>query len=272
MTTQQTTKEQYSRPQNLEARISLHERFSTNKYGWHRWVFDQFVFPRGARILELGCGVGQLWLDNVDRVPVSWDVTLSDFSEAMLGKAVRNLADSGHRFSTRVIEADDISFPDGMFDAVIANHMLYYVEKKPRAFAEIRRVLKPGGRFYASTVGEQHMKELIDLATSFDSAISFLGPSVGSFTIENGVAQVAEWFEAVELRCYPDGLVVTDVAALIDYVFSLTPVIDLPDRKKEELVRIIEHRFASQNGVFEVTKVSGMICSRRGERTRGINQ
>ena len=32
---------QYKNAQNLNARIQLHERFSTNKYGWQRWVFDR---------------------------------------------------------------------------------------------------------------------------------------------------------------------------------------------------------------------------------------
>jgi cyclopropane fatty-acyl-phospholipid synthase-like methyltransferase len=36
------------------------KRFSTNPYGWLRWVFDQFDLPPGARVLEVGCGTGQL--------------------------------------------------------------------------------------------------------------------------------------------------------------------------------------------------------------------
>ncbi len=45
--------DQYQNAKNLNARIQLHQRFSTNKYGWHRWVFDQFSFPPQSRILEL---------------------------------------------------------------------------------------------------------------------------------------------------------------------------------------------------------------------------
>ena len=266
MGTQQSVEEQYTAPTNLEARISLHVRFSTNKYGWHRWVFDQFEFRRGARVLELGCGVGQLWLDNVGRVPTDWDVTLSDFSEGMLQKTMRNLADSNLDFSYRVINADDIPFSSEQFDAVIANHMLYYVEDRPRAFVEIRRVLEPGGRFYATTVGKQHMKESRELVTSFDVAIAFHDGAVDGFLLENGLGQVAEWFEDIELRRYVDGLVVTDAVALIDYVFSSTSIFNLPGPKKAELAEFIERQFASQGGVFEITKDSGMICGKR--RTR----
>ena len=53
---------QYKTASNLDARFHLHERFSVNKYGWDRWVFDHFDLPQESRILELGCGPCYLWL------------------------------------------------------------------------------------------------------------------------------------------------------------------------------------------------------------------
>ncbi len=52
--------DQYKTADNLTARAQLHVRFSTNKYGWQRWLFDQFDFPAHARIIEFGSGPG--WL------------------------------------------------------------------------------------------------------------------------------------------------------------------------------------------------------------------
>jgi len=75
---------QYKNASNLNARVQLHDRFSTNKYGWHRWVFDQIRCPPKSRILELGCGTGLLWAKNRDRIPAEWDLVLSDFSPGML--------------------------------------------------------------------------------------------------------------------------------------------------------------------------------------------
>src|SRR5260370_40035920 len=71
---------QYKDSSNLRARIQIHKLFSTNKYSFHRWVFDHFNIPRPARILEAGCGPGHLWTQNRDRIPKDWDITLSDFS------------------------------------------------------------------------------------------------------------------------------------------------------------------------------------------------
>lgn len=263
MNAQQTLADQYRTPNNLEARISLHERFSTNKYGWQRWAFDQFELPHSARVLELGCGIGTLWLENIDRFPADWDVTLSDFSKGMLDRARQNLAGTGFKFTCQVADANNIPFAAEQFDAVIANHMLYYVEDKPRAYAGIRRVLKPGGRLYAATNGKKHMQELVALVRTFDPSIPFAGGTIESFTLETGAQEIAEWFSDVELRRYPDGLVVTDEEALIDYVFSTSSVTNLPDQRKAELARFISERFSTAGGVFEITKDAGIICGRR---------
>jgi hypothetical protein len=76
--------EQYKTPNNVQVRADLHARFSTNPYGFHRWAFDQYEFPEGARILELGCGLGDLWWENRDRILPDWQAALSDFSMGML--------------------------------------------------------------------------------------------------------------------------------------------------------------------------------------------
>jgi len=73
-------RDQYEDASNLNARVRLHAEFSTNKYGWCRWVFDQLQLPERCRVLEVGCGPGWLWKQNLRRIPAGWDITLSDFS------------------------------------------------------------------------------------------------------------------------------------------------------------------------------------------------
>ena len=53
-------------------------------------------------------------------------------------------------------------YDDASFDAVIANHMLFHVPDRAKALAEMRRVLRPGGKLYTSTMGETHKKTLRD--------------------------------------------------------------------------------------------------------------
>ncbi|MCH8206807.1 MAG: class I SAM-dependent methyltransferase [Chloroflexi bacterium] len=101
--------------------------------------------PAVSRILELGCGPAELWVKNIDRVPSAWRITLSDLSEGMVREARQNLQSGVSRFSFAVCDAQRVPFDDESFDAVIANHMLYHVSDRQRAYAEIRRVLRPGG-------------------------------------------------------------------------------------------------------------------------------
>jgi hypothetical protein len=62
--------DQYRDSTNLDARVVIHQRFSTNPYGWFNWVFDTLMKLSGtARILELGCGHALLWKENAGRIP-----------------------------------------------------------------------------------------------------------------------------------------------------------------------------------------------------------
>jgi methylase of polypeptide subunit release factors len=91
--------DQYKDSSNLDARVEIHKRFSVNLYGWMTWVFDRLLkLPEDAKILELGCGPGYLWVENADRIPARWNITLSDLSSGMLDAAWRNLVVTGRAF------------------------------------------------------------------------------------------------------------------------------------------------------------------------------
>ena len=213
--------DQYRTASNLNARIVLHQRYSTNRYGWQRWVFDRFSLPPQGRLLELACGPGDLWLENADRIPAGWQITLSDLSPGMVQQAQQKLEPVRHAFQFEVIDAQAIAYESQSLDGVIANHMLYHVPERDRALADIRRVLKPGGRFYASTIGQGHMREIADLVARFDPGLSMWGERpTDSFTLENGAPQLERWFGTVTLARYEDDLIVTEPAALVDYILS----------------------------------------------------
>ncbi|MFP4344335.1 MAG: class I SAM-dependent methyltransferase [Anaerolineales bacterium] len=257
--------EQYRRAGNLDKRVSLHARFSLNPYPWQRWIFDHLRLPERARILELGAGTGALWRENLERLPETWEVVLTDFSPGMLRQAAQNLAERPQPFTFRVADAQSLPFETKGFDAVIANHMLYHVPDRERAFAEIRRVLKIGGHFYASTVGEGHMYELWELAEDLAPGVHARSrATTANFTLENGLPQLERWFADVRLHRYEDALVVTEAEPLIAYVLSsqsfLDSVLD-PDRQSA-FRALVERRIAGE-GRVRITKVSGLFSARR---------
>ena len=254
--------EQYPDATNLNARIALHQRFSTNPYGWHRWVFDQFNLAPDSRILELGAGPGYLWRENLDRVPAGWDITLSDFSPGMVAEAKRALAGSGRPFRLEVIDAQSVPFNDASFDAVIANHMLFHVPDRPKALSEIRRVLRPGGRFYAATAGERHLREIGELLRRFDPADAAGGTFPQSFTLENGGAQLAPWFSDVKVFRYDDALVVTEVEPLVAFVASSSRF-PLTGERRATFARFVAQEMAAQGGRLAIRKDTGLFEAAR---------
>ena len=150
-------REQYATDDNLRARIALHAAFSINPH-WAEWLFDRETPGRpGTRILDVGCGPGIVWRANRKRIDATWSLTLADLSPGMIEVARREL---GERAVYLVADAQELPFSADSFDIVIANHMLYHLLDRPRAFEEIRRMLVSGGTFHASTIGRGHLAEL----------------------------------------------------------------------------------------------------------------
>jgi SAM-dependent methyltransferase len=83
---------QYRDASNLEARIALNQRFSTNPQGLPRWFVEQLRIPENGRVLEVGCGPGSNWAEAAELIPRSWHITLSDFSPGMVAQARQRLA------------------------------------------------------------------------------------------------------------------------------------------------------------------------------------
>lgn len=263
--TQDTLCQQYRTAVNLTARIDLHRRFSANPYPWHRWVFDQLALPADARILELGCGPADLWRENAERIPAGWDITLTDFSEGMVAAAQQHLTETGRAFTFKQADAQDLPFAAETFDAVIANHMLYHVPDRPRAFAEIRRVLKSGGVLYAATNGERHMLELWQLLEPYipNCYARALEASKG-FMLENGAMQLtAAGFTGVVWRNRSDALEITEVEPLIAYVQSANTLMNHAWTETElDALRAEVTTHIAAGGAFHIGKVAGMFVAR----------
>jgi len=245
--------EQYATDANLNSRIALHERFSTNP-GWGRWLFERELgdAPSGARILEVGCGPATtLWGANLERVDPTWQLTLADSSPGMI-EAARDVL--GERAAYAVASAEELPFADESFDLVLANHMLYHVEDRPKAFAEVRRALVPGGVFHAATNGDGHMRELGELTPWWPP-----DTHTRAFGLESGPPQLEPFFSDLRVERFLDDLAVTEVEPVLAYLRSSWRY-DGSDLGGE---RAAVEESIERDGVFLIHKSQGLISCRK---------
>jgi ubiquinone/menaquinone biosynthesis C-methylase UbiE len=247
---QEQVREQYATDANLRARIELHDRFSTSTLSYPRWVFDGYDFGDDADVLEVGCGNGMIWRENLDRIPPGWRLTLTDLSPGMVETARGVLGDRATYVATDVQE---LPFGDASFDAVIANHMLFHVEDRPRALGEIARVLRPGGQFRATTIGLEHLRRLRELVPPREGGQ--WEKTRERFTVEQVSKELAPFFVDVELEPYEDSLEVTELEPLLDFVRSRG---DVTEEELEPLRRAAEMEIA-ERGSFYVPKATSRV-------------
>lgn len=252
--------EQYKNAKNLNDRISLHEKYSTNSQGWFNWLFEKIDFSKVNRLLELGCGNGKLWQENQIDLR-NREIFLSDISEGMV-EEVRNKL--GSDFNCIVADAEKIPFKDAYFDSVIANHVLFYLNDLNQGLKEISRVLKSNGILYCSTYGSRHMKEITDIVQNFDSRINLSNHSLYDvFGLENGECILKKYFTSVQRMDYQDSLEITESKPLIDYIMSCHGnQNEMLGPRLSEFKEYIEELLVN-NGKIIVTKQAGLfVCGK----------
>lgn len=252
MTEQEKVREQYATSSNLRSRIALHDRYSRTPVHYPHWIFDGYDFGDEADVLEVGCGDANIWRESLDRIPPGWRLTLTDFSAGMVDAARGVLGDCAEY---AVADVQELPFPDASFDAVIANHMLFHVEDRPRALGELARVLRPGGAFRATTIGLDHLRELRELVPPPPD--SQWARTRERFTIEQVEEELAPFFVNVEVEPVPgpQDLEVTELEPLLDFVRSRG---DVSEEDLEPLRQAAEADFARQ-GYFQVSRASARV-------------
>lgn len=241
---------QYATSARLETRISIHEKYSRNKQPFGTWIVSHYDLQPGEKVLELGCGTGSMWQGVI--LPEGCHVTLTDLSAGMLETARQNTARLHADYA--VCDAMALPYEDNAFDVVIANMMLYHVPDIARALREIRRVLKPEGRFFAATTGEHGAVEAVLDMLHLPCSVNH------RFTLQNGTAQLQEQFADVRIMRRDDALDVTVLADLISYLRSMQGMTILADIPDDKLMNVFNSHM--KDGVLSLPKEYGLfICS-----------
>jgi SAM-dependent methyltransferase len=121
------------------------ERIEAHRYEkeWHIPAAANFANTRGLRVLEIGCGLGT---DGAQFAKAGAHYTGVDLTNAAIELARKRFELFGLTGKFQVADAENLNFPDELFDVVYSHGVLHHTPDIDAAVQEIHRVLKPGGR------------------------------------------------------------------------------------------------------------------------------
>lgn len=253
---------QYDDDFRLNSRKRLHEEFGNNKEEWNHWLFNHINISNMNSVLEVGCGNGQLWIDNAKKIPNSTHIVLTDLSKGMVD-IVNERIDSNN---ITALEADacNLPFEDNSFDLVLASHMLYHVGDLDIALKEITRVLKKDGVFIASGMGIQNFSEFIDFIEANFLEIGYQemqNEILQKFNIDDGENRLSSYFSKVDKIYYEDFISVDQEEPLVNYILSLVKKECLSSTYVKHVTKRVETLYKSQNE-FRISKEVGILVSK----------
>jgi ubiquinone/menaquinone biosynthesis C-methylase UbiE len=135
--------------------------------------------------------------------------------------------------------------------------MLYHVPDRTKALAEIRRVLKPNGYLFATTIGENHLKQISNWIRRINPGTDFVS-SGSPFTLDNGFEQLRQFFSQVTLSRYPDSLQVTEVKPILAFIRSTVQKSEILEEEIIELENELERELQKKGKIF-IQKDSGLF-------------
>jgi ubiquinone/menaquinone biosynthesis C-methylase UbiE len=171
-------------------------------------------------------------------------------------KEVKEKYNNYNNVSYQQINIEDIPYKENSFDIVIANMMLYHVPNLDKALSEVFRVLKIDGKFYSATFGENGIHKYLLTALNDNS----FNQDNNSFTLQNGGTVLSKYFNNVVRKEYIDALEVTDTNDLINYIYSMTSIINVKEEDRDSLYELFEKR-KDENGIIRIPKEYGMFIS-----------
>jgi SAM-dependent methyltransferase len=183
-------------------------------------VYEAVREASPARVLEVGCGTGEL-AERIQR-DLGASVVAIDISPRMVALT------QARGVAARVGDVQELPFDDGELDCAVAAWVPYHVPDLDRGIAELARVLKPGGRLVAATLGEGNLRELWELIG--DTTAPRL-----SFGKANGTEALAQHFGDVEERPAEGTVVFPNREAMRRFVAATITRAHLADRVPDKL-------------------------------------
>ena len=259
----------YGDDANLAARQAIY-RYQVDSVEFFRWALGHLEWRGGERVVDVGCGRGQ-YLARLAADGRAGGLVGIDLSTGMLASVRRRWP--GDLTGPALVNGDAERLPvrDGAADVALAMHMLYHVPDIPRAIAELRRVVCPGGTLVVAANVPGGLAELYRLR--WDSIAAVAGQPVepwnwfSRFNVDNGVALLGASFDHVDVDRLDRELRIPEPEPVVAFLDSQSlPDGVLPDGLDWSRVVAEMHTRAAariaEEGFFGVTVRLGVLVCR----------
>lgn len=230
--------------QQANFRYGLYERYGTSRQRWHEWLFDRLLLEPGMRVLDVGCGHGNVWHSSWRRIPAGCRITLLDkemkglqFLHGIYQERQGELA-AGARLSFLCEDAERWECPEAGYDLILAGHFWSYIQDKERLLSRLHRGLAEGGRLvstFTSQVSSQDVNRILEpvlgrrvLGAYEERKQAFMEQMEGLFAGE---------FDRVSRMTFHNGLRIGHAEELLRYLCDLDGELEARIRTREQEVR-----------------------------------
>jgi len=255
--------ELYKDKKDLVSRINLIEKYGTNDF--NQWLLKKLKLQQGEKVLDIGCGNGSQILAYSQ---VTNNIVGIDLSESLLREAKKRIKEfaPGKDFVLIRENGENIPFKENTFDVVTCNFAIYYMNEK-KVMTEIKRVLKPYGRFLIASPPDDTSREMVEMHYR---VAKYIPPQYqpGSSDLRKEVLPVAKKiFCNLSLELFVNPIVFPDVETFMEHYMSSTLYVQSKEwcenllfRMKKEAQRV----FAERGNITVTKKVEALKGYKRG--------
>lgn len=142
--------------ETFDYRYNFYEEYSAREQEWFQWIFDRLELFEGIKVLDMGCGRGNIWVRNWSKIPQGATITLVDkrrsaieYLESFYQKNQRFLQEGVRfQFLNQDIETDFV-FQE-RYDRILADHLWTFISKPEKLMKAISNALMPNGFMHST--------------------------------------------------------------------------------------------------------------------------